>query len=621
MTAPLRARNVSRATELGDRLEVADGLWAKFMGLMGRPGARPGAGLWLPGTNGIHMMFMRFADRRRVPRPARIRRATSARPVLSVHRGLRAWIGLVPLVRGADGVLELPVGTIERSGTAVGDRIALEPAAETGRVRGKSAVKRRRPSSARWPRSDGSSSGALDLAFPATCSGCGREGPPLCATCLPALDARLGLPGGTPIGLPADIPAPLLQLEWCAPFAGPVRTRLHELKYAGERRLAEPLGAAVARRWARVGVGRRARRAGPGPRRPRAAARLRPGGAHRRGGRARARPAARPGARAPPRDDRPVRARPRRAGDERRRRVRASGGRGLGGRPSPGAGSCSSTTSSRPARRWRPAAMALRRGRRRGRLAPSPSPASAEPDRTGTTRYTRWQDGPRPDRRASHRSDPAQAATAQGVRVRTIVKGKNVEVPDRVREYAERKLRRIERLLDDRTDAIVELWNEQHRSAADSHIAEVTPRHRRPGRCAAGRPARATRRRSTTSSTRSSARRSTTRRSRACAPGPRRRSRSSAGSPTAPTGPRREPRIVKIKRFAIEPMFEEDAVAAMEELGHQFFVFVNAETERVADPLPPPRRRLRPDRAGHRRRLHEGHAAARRRPPGPTGSR
>ena len=37
-----------------------------------------------------------------------------------------------------------------------------------------------------------------------------------------------------------------------------------------------------------------------------------------------------------------------------------------------------------------------------------------------------------------------------------------------------------------------------------------------------------------------------------------------------------------MKRFAIEPMFEEDAVAAMEELGHQFFVFVNAETERVA---------------------------------------
>ena len=95
----------------------------------------------------------------------------------------------------------------------------------------------------------------LDLAFPAMCSGCGREGPPLCPACLPALDARLELPGGTPLGLPADIPAPLLQLDWCAPFAGAVRDGLHDLKYKGERRLAEPFGFAVARRWARVGSG------------------------------------------------------------------------------------------------------------------------------------------------------------------------------------------------------------------------------------------------------------------------------------------------------------------------------------------------------------------------------
>src|SRR5919106_1632491 len=58
--------------------------------------------------------------------------------------------------------------------------------------------------------------------------------------------------------------------------------------------------------------------------------------------------------------------------------------------------------------------------------------------------------------------------------MRTIVKGKNVEVPDRVRNYAERKLHRLERLLDDRTDAIVEFSNEMHRSASDAHIAEVT---------------------------------------------------------------------------------------------------------------------------------------------------
>jgi ComF family protein len=95
----------------------------------------------------------------------------------------------------------------------------------------------------------------LDIALPARCPGCGREGPPICSRCAPALDARLELAAGTPIGLPSDVPAPLLQLEWCAPFGGLVRRALHELKYGGETRLAVPLGEAIARRWRRVGVG------------------------------------------------------------------------------------------------------------------------------------------------------------------------------------------------------------------------------------------------------------------------------------------------------------------------------------------------------------------------------
>ena len=56
-------------------------------------------------------------------------------------------------------------------------------------------------------------------------------------------------------GYPAISRRPLLQLDWCAPFSGTVRSALHAIKYAGEQRLAEPLGAAVARRWARIGVG------------------------------------------------------------------------------------------------------------------------------------------------------------------------------------------------------------------------------------------------------------------------------------------------------------------------------------------------------------------------------
>jgi ComF family protein len=95
---------------------------------------------------------------------------------------------------------------------------------------------------------------ALDLALPAACAGCGQEGAALCHECRTALDIRLAADPGVPIGLPAEIPAPLLQLEWCAPFTGVTRRALHALKYDGERRLAPLLGAAVARRWSRAGA-------------------------------------------------------------------------------------------------------------------------------------------------------------------------------------------------------------------------------------------------------------------------------------------------------------------------------------------------------------------------------
>ena len=40
-------------------------------------------------------------------------------------------------------------------------------------------------------------------------------------------------------------------------------------------------------------------------------------------------------------------------------------------------------------------------------------------------------------------------------------------------------------------------------------------------------------------------------------------------------------RIVRTKRFDIEPMYPEDACVQMELLGHNFFVFCNAETNEV----------------------------------------
>ena len=95
----------------------------------------------------------------------------------------------------------------------------------------------------------------LDLALPPICAGCGTEGDAICPACLPSVGSRVALPPGTPLGLAEGPPDPLLQLEWCSPFAGPTRRALHALKYQGERRLAAPLGTVVAERWRRAGAG------------------------------------------------------------------------------------------------------------------------------------------------------------------------------------------------------------------------------------------------------------------------------------------------------------------------------------------------------------------------------
>ena len=165
--------------------------------------------------------------------------------------------------------------------------------------------------------------------------------------------------------------------------------------------------------------------------------------------------------------------------------------------------------------------------------------------------------------------------------MRTIVKGKNYEVPERIRAYAERKLGRLERLLDDRSGATVELSVEQHRNVQDSHIVDVTlvidgqtlrssssaPTHKAGIDAVLDKIER-----------RAVDFRETSR--------VRKSSETVRGGGAEPVGETREsderPQVVKVKRFQIEPMFEEDAVARMEELGHEFFVFVNAEDERVA---------------------------------------
>jgi putative sigma-54 modulation protein len=164
--------------------------------------------------------------------------------------------------------------------------------------------------------------------------------------------------------------------------------------------------------------------------------------------------------------------------------------------------------------------------------------------------------------------------------VRTIVKGKNLEVRDADRRYAVRKLGRLERLLDDRSDAVVELSLERHRNTDDSHIVDVTLVI--DGQTLRGTAAAATHRAGIDEVVDKIERRAVDFKEK-----PRVRARPDEEKvilrriADGQADRSRDRRIVKVKRFDIEPMFEEDALSRMEELGHDFFVFVNAETERV----------------------------------------
>jgi putative sigma-54 modulation protein len=172
------------------------------------------------------------------------------------------------------------------------------------------------------------------------------------------------------------------------------------------------------------------------------------------------------------------------------------------------------------------------------------------------------------------------------VGLRTIVKGKNYEVPEPVREYAQRKLRRLERLLDDQSDATVELSVEQHRSVQDSHMVDVTLVIH--GQTLRSSAAAATHQAGIDAVIDKVERRAVTFRETSRVRKSSETVRGAGGGPDIGDGAEDGAsedgagRIVKVKRFAIEPMFEEDAVARMEELGHAFFVFVNAENERVS---------------------------------------
>jgi uncharacterized membrane protein (UPF0127 family) len=102
-------------TIVAGNLEIASNFFTRGLGLMFRRRLPESAGLLIHGCNGIHMMFMCFP----IDAVFMDRKGT----VVKAYERLLPWIGLVPLVWGADRVAELPAGTIRRTAIKRGDQL------------------------------------------------------------------------------------------------------------------------------------------------------------------------------------------------------------------------------------------------------------------------------------------------------------------------------------------------------------------------------------------------------------------------------------------------------------------------------------------------------------------
>jgi putative sigma-54 modulation protein len=162
--------------------------------------------------------------------------------------------------------------------------------------------------------------------------------------------------------------------------------------------------------------------------------------------------------------------------------------------------------------------------------------------------------------------------------VRLQVKGKNVDVTDSLKDYALQKLGKLEKHLNDAARLELELHVEKNPSISQNQVAEATVWTKGP----------VLRARESSTDMKASidllvaklerqARRYRDKRRRGPAKG--NHDHEVEGSPVVLS--EETAVIVKTKQFAIKPMTPEEAVLQLELIGHDFFVFQNADANDV----------------------------------------
>ena len=109
--------NKSKETFLAFRVKVADSIFGRLVGLLGRRSLQPDSGVWIVPANAVHTIGMMFSfDLVLIDKDFR---------VVGLRELVRPFTITMPN-RKAESVIELPAHTIFRSRTQIGDQLVIE---------------------------------------------------------------------------------------------------------------------------------------------------------------------------------------------------------------------------------------------------------------------------------------------------------------------------------------------------------------------------------------------------------------------------------------------------------------------------------------------------------------
>jgi len=113
----MKATDCTSGKELARDLAVADTLFTRLKGLLGKSTLPAGEGLWIKPCNSIHTFGMKF--------PIDVVFLDKGKHVVGVAKALRPN-RVSRIYSGASSVIELPAGTIDAAGSCVGNEVAID---------------------------------------------------------------------------------------------------------------------------------------------------------------------------------------------------------------------------------------------------------------------------------------------------------------------------------------------------------------------------------------------------------------------------------------------------------------------------------------------------------------